>query len=141
MADRYEYAQFSQPYMESGLVMVVPVKPNSMKETFFFIYAFTTKMWIILLTMTLATVSVVWFNEHVDNNKDFQASSTFEYITKMLWFAVAVLSLAHSKYSQFDLVFLSLLRHNNTNSVQKLDYICTMHDSLKKFMGSFKREK
>nr|GEW23607.1 glutamate receptor 2.9-like [Tanacetum cinerariifolium] len=108
MADRYEYAQFSQPYMESGLVMVVPIKPNSMKETFFFIYAFTTKMWIMLLTMTLATVSVVWFNEHVDNNPDFQASSTFEYITQMLWFAVAVLSLAHRELIKSNLSRLVL---------------------------------
>ncbi|PWA45598.1 ionotropic glutamate receptor, metazoa, Periplasmic binding protein-like I [Artemisia annua] len=108
MADRYEYALFFHPYMESRLVMVVPVKPNSMKETFFFIYAFTTKMWIILLTMTLATVSVVWFNEHVDNNKDFQASSTFEYITKMLWFAVAVLSLANRELIKSNLSRLAL---------------------------------
>ncbi|KAI3821205.1 hypothetical protein L1987_08765 [Smallanthus sonchifolius] len=95
MADRYEYAEFSQPYLDSGLVIVVPVKPNIMKERFIFFYAFTTKLWIILLTMTIGTVSVVWLNEHVNGNDEFVATSIFEYISKMLWFAVSVLSLAH----------------------------------------------
>ncbi|XP_076949381.1 glutamate receptor 2.7-like [Bidens hawaiensis] len=95
MADRYEYVEFSQPYMDSGLVMVVPLKPNPMKERFIFFYAFTTKLWIILLAMTIGTVSVVWLNEHVHGNKEFVATSTFEYISKMLLFAVAVLSFSH----------------------------------------------
>nr|XP_043639502.1 glutamate receptor 2.9-like [Erigeron canadensis] len=95
MADRYEYAQFSQPYMESGLVMVVPLKQESMKEGFIFLYAFTTKMWIVLLAMTIGTVSVVWFNEHVHGSEDFKASSALDCFSKMLWFSVAVLSLAH----------------------------------------------
>lgn len=97
MADRYEYAEFTQPYLDSGLVIVVPVKPNIMKERFIFFYAFTTKLWILLLAMTIGTVSIVWLNEHVHGNDEFVATSTFEYISKMLWFAVAVLSLAHSK--------------------------------------------
>ncbi|KAK9080205.1 hypothetical protein SSX86_001880 [Deinandra increscens subsp. villosa] len=95
MADRYEYAEFSQPYLDSGLVIVVPMKPNIMKERFIFFYAFTTKLWIILFAMTIGTVSVVWLNEHVHGNNEFVATSTFEYVSKMLWFAVAVLSLAH----------------------------------------------
>lgn len=97
IADRYEYAEFSQPYMDSGLIKVVPIKSDAMKEGFIFLYAFTTKMWIILLAMTIGTVSIVWFNEHVHGNEDFEASSSLECISRMLWFAVAVLSLAHSK--------------------------------------------
>ncbi|KAI3504859.1 hypothetical protein L1887_26609 [Cichorium endivia] len=95
IADRYEYAEFSQPYMDSGLIRVVPIKSDAMKEGFIFLYAFTTKMWIILLAMTIGTVSIVWFNEHVHGNEDFEASSSLECISRMLWFAVAVLSLAH----------------------------------------------
>ncbi|KAI3688981.1 hypothetical protein L2E82_46927 [Cichorium intybus] len=95
IADRYEYAEFSQPYMDSGLIKVVPIKSDAMKEGFIFLYAFTTKMWIILLAMTIGTVSIVWFNEHVHGNEDFEASSSLECISRMLWFAVAVLSLAH----------------------------------------------
>ncbi|KAD4385228.1 hypothetical protein E3N88_25396 [Mikania micrantha] len=95
MADRYEYVEFSQPYLDSGLVIVVPVKPKIMKGRFIFFYAFTTKLWIILLAMTIGTVSVVWLNEHVHGNDEFVAASTFEYVSKMLWFAVSILSLAH----------------------------------------------
>ncbi|KAK0588367.1 hypothetical protein LWI29_000093 [Acer saccharum] len=32
MADRYQYAEFSQPYVESGLVMIVLVKPDKSKK-------------------------------------------------------------------------------------------------------------
>ncbi|MFS7938745.1 hypothetical protein Hanom_Chr05g00443401 [Helianthus anomalus] len=97
MADRYECVEFSQPYLDFGLVIVVPVKPNIMKERFIFFYAFTRKLWIILLAMTIGTVSVVWFNEHTHGNSEFVVTSIFEYASKMLWFAVAVLSFAHSK--------------------------------------------
>ncbi|XP_071694039.1 glutamate receptor 2.9-like [Rutidosis leptorrhynchoides] len=97
MADRYEYAEFSQPYMESGLVIIVPLKPDSTKEWFIFFYAFTTNMWIIILTMTIGTGSVVWFNEHLDGNEQFKAESTFEYISKMLWFSIAVITLSHKE--------------------------------------------
>ncbi|KAK4859601.1 hypothetical protein QYF36_008424 [Acer negundo] len=42
--DRYQYAEFSQPYVESGLVMIVLVKPDNSKETLLFMKTFTTKM-------------------------------------------------------------------------------------------------
>ncbi|PWA54331.1 ionotropic glutamate receptor, metazoa, Periplasmic binding protein-like I [Artemisia annua] len=96
-ADRYKCAEFSQPFMETRLEMVVLVKRDTMKDGFIYLYAFTTKMWIVYLLMTVGTVSVVWLNEHVHGNEDFEASSTFEYITKMLWFTIAILSLSHSK--------------------------------------------
>ncbi|KAK4846630.1 hypothetical protein QYF36_020078 [Acer negundo] len=49
MANRYQYAEFSQPYVESGLVMIVPVKPDKSKETWLFMKTFTTKMWLLMV--------------------------------------------------------------------------------------------
>ncbi|KAG8377606.1 hypothetical protein BUALT_Bualt08G0050500 [Buddleja alternifolia] len=50
-ADRYMYAEFSQPYIESGLAMVVTVKPGLKESKFIALNAFTKKMWIQLAVM------------------------------------------------------------------------------------------
>ncbi|KAI3686812.1 hypothetical protein L1987_80501 [Smallanthus sonchifolius] len=57
MADRYEYAEFSQPYLDSGLVVVVPVKPNIMKESLSFSLAHRELISNNLSRLVLAT----WF--------------------------------------------------------------------------------
>ncbi|CAH1454312.1 unnamed protein product [Lactuca virosa] len=126
MADRYEYAEFSQPYIDSGLVRVVPIKSNSMKEGFIFLYAFTAKMWIILLAMTIGTVSIVWFNEHVHGNEDFEASSSLECISRMLWFAVAVLSLAHREVIKNNLSRLVLSTWFFVNVIVAASFTATL---------------
>ncbi|WOH05988.1 hypothetical protein DCAR_0625411 [Daucus carota subsp. sativus] len=94
MADRYKIAGFSQPYMESGLVMVVTVKPDSTKESFMFLRAFTMKMWLLMAVMSLYTGFVVWLTENVESNPDFESSSVSHHVGKMLWFSVTVLSFA-----------------------------------------------
>ncbi|XP_071694527.1 glutamate receptor 2.9-like [Rutidosis leptorrhynchoides] len=107
-ADRYRYAEFSQPYMETEIVIVVPAKRDTNKEGFIFLYVFTKKLWIALLAMTIGTILIVWFNEHVHENQDFKASSTFEYVTKMIWFAIAILSLSQRELIKNNLSRLAL---------------------------------
>ncbi|XP_074354304.1 glutamate receptor 2.7-like [Apium graveolens] len=94
MADRYKIAEFSQPYMESGLVMVVTVRPDSTNESFMFLRAFTMKMWLLMAVMSLYTGFVVWLTENVESNPDFESSSVYHHVGKMLWFSVTVLSFA-----------------------------------------------
>nr|XP_043608442.1 glutamate receptor 2.5-like [Erigeron canadensis] len=125
-ADRYKHSQFSQPYMDTELVMVAPVKRDSLKEGYIFIYAFTTKMWLILLAMTVGTVSVVWFNEHIHGNGDFDASSTLEYITRMLWFAIAVLSLSHRELIKNNLSRLVLATWFCVNMIVAVCFTATL---------------
>lgn len=96
IADRYKIAEFSQPYMDSGLVMVVTVRPDSTKESFMFLRAFTTKMWLLMAVMSLYTGFVVWLTENVECNPDFESSSVSHHVGKMLWFSVTVLSFAQS---------------------------------------------
>ncbi|PHU20802.1 hypothetical protein BC332_11953 [Capsicum chinense] len=91
MPDRYEVAEFSQPYIDSGLVMVVTERPRLKKAHFIVIKAFKLKLWILLAVMSLSTGAVIWLNEYVNDNPDF--SGTFpQLIGSMLWFSVTVLS-------------------------------------------------
>ena len=92
MAYRFQYVDFSQPYVSSGLVMVVSLKSDGVKGTWMFTKAFTQKMWLIMMFMHLSICSVVWLieNEHGQNPefKDFGA---------MLWFSIKVLFFAQGK--------------------------------------------
>lgn len=83
MSDQYQYAEFMQPYVESGLEMAVPVKPDKTKETWLFMKTFTVKMWLLIAGMHLFIGSVTRLIEHEDNRdlKGFGA---------MLWFFVTV---------------------------------------------------
>ncbi|CAK9135314.1 unnamed protein product [Ilex paraguariensis] len=91
MAERYKYAEFSQPYIESGLVMVVTVKPDIQKERFLFMKAFKTKMWVLMAIISIATGCVIWLIEHVNNNPEYEGSFPHQ-IGEMLWFSMTVLS-------------------------------------------------
>ncbi|XP_060673010.1 glutamate receptor 2.7 [Ziziphus jujuba] len=80
MAYRSQYVDFSQPYVSSGLVMIVKVEPDRDKETWMFMRAYTQKMWLLIMVMHLSICSVVWLieNEHVQNPE-------FKGLGAMLW--------------------------------------------------------
>ncbi|XP_016568779.2 glutamate receptor 2.4 isoform X2 [Capsicum annuum] len=91
MPYRYELAEFSQPYIDSGLVMVVTERPRLKKAHFIVIKAFKLKLWILLAVMSMSTGAVIWLNEYVSDNPDFSGSFP-QLIGSMLWFSVTVLS-------------------------------------------------
>ena len=90
-ADRFQYVDFTQPYISSGLEMVVTVKPDKVKETWMFMKAFTKKMWLQFIFMHLSICFMVWLieNQHGQNPE-------FKDLGDMLWFSATVL--AQSKY-------------------------------------------
>ena len=90
MAYRYQYAEFSQPYIESGLSMVVTLKPDKSKERWMFVKAFTRRMWLITVAMHIFIGFVIWLIEHGENPdlKRFGA---------VLWFSITVIFFAQSK--------------------------------------------
>lgn len=91
MAYRYKYGDFTQPYIESGLVMVVTAK-----ERFEFSIAniFTKKMWIQLGLIGIATGAVVWISEHSSGNEQFTILPLFQLTGSILWLAVTIISLS-----------------------------------------------
>ncbi|KAJ7966618.1 Glutamate receptor [Quillaja saponaria] len=90
LAHRYQYVQFSVPYVESQLVMVVQLKPDKSKEKWMFVNTFTKEMWLLTAAMHLLIGFVIWMIEHQDN-------SEFEGFGAMLWFSVTVIFFTQSE--------------------------------------------
>ncbi|KAL2498262.1 Glutamate receptor 2.7 [Abeliophyllum distichum] len=108
MADRYVYAEFSQPYIESGLVMVVTVKPGAKDKGFVIVDAFKMEMWIQMAAMSMSSAVAIWLTEYANNNPEIRGSF-WQLISSMLWFCITVLSLAHRETIRSNLSRLVLV--------------------------------
>lgn len=103
-ADRFRYVEFTQPYISSGLEMVVTVKPDKVKEIWMFMKAFTKKMWLQLVFMHLSICSLVWLIEvHHGQNPEVKGLR----LGDLLWFSATVLFFAQSKnhFPEFSFLF------------------------------------
>ncbi|XP_028771771.1 glutamate receptor 2.5-like [Neltuma alba] len=88
MAYRYRYVIFSQPYVESGLDMVVTVKPNKSKQTWMFTSAFTKETWLVMTAMHIFIGFIIWLMER-------QVNEELRGLGAMLWFLVTIIFYAH----------------------------------------------
>ncbi|KAL8523250.1 hypothetical protein ACS0TY_013283 [Phlomoides rotata] len=98
IADRYEYAEFSQPFIESGLVMVVTVKPGRKESKFIALNPFTKMMWIQLAGLSMFTGLIIWFSEYSTGNEQFVKNSFLEAICSILWLSVTIISFAQREH-------------------------------------------
>ncbi|XP_072054531.1 glutamate receptor 2.9-like isoform X1 [Arachis hypogaea] len=85
---RYAYAEFSNPYIPSGIAMVSKVKPDRSKETWMFMEAFTKDMWLLMAAMHMFISFVIWLIER-EHNSELKGFGT------MLWFSVTTLFFVH----------------------------------------------
>ncbi|XP_027186149.2 glutamate receptor 2.9-like isoform X3 [Cicer arietinum] len=88
VAYRYHLVDFSQPYVESGLHMVVTEQPAKSKEAWMFLDAFTKEMWLTMAAMHIFVGVVIWLIER-EENADLRGFGS------ILWFLVTVLFYAH----------------------------------------------
>ena len=93
LASRSKKVEFTQPYAESGLSMVVPAK--SEESAWMFMRPFTWKMWVVTGVILIYTMLIVWLLEH-KQNPDFNGSWQNQ-ISTALWFTFSSLFFAHSK--------------------------------------------
>ncbi|KAL7599491.1 hypothetical protein Lser_V15G25076 [Lactuca serriola] len=59
---RYKYAEFTHPYTETGLVMIVPV--TSYHGQWLFVKPFTLSMWALTILINIYNAFVIWLIEH-----------------------------------------------------------------------------
>lgn len=97
VADRYEIADFSQPYLDTGIVMVVKVKPDVTNTRLMVFKAFELKMWMLMAALSVFTGVGIWLNEYANNNPEFRGPLP-QNIGSMLWFSVTILSFVQSKF-------------------------------------------
>ncbi|CAL5336526.1 unnamed protein product [Camellia sinensis] len=89
ITNKTRIVDFTQPYMESGLVMVVPVKEKKSSASAF-LRPFTVEMWCLTGTIFLFVGAVFWILEHRMNH-EFHGPPNQQLIT-IFWFRESIVS-------------------------------------------------
>ncbi|KAF5741440.1 Glutamate receptor 3.4 -like protein [Tripterygium wilfordii] len=108
ITNRTRIVDFTQPYMESGLVVVVPVKEEK-SSPWAFLQPFTWQMWGVTGAFFLFVGAVVWILEHRLNH-EFRGTPRQQLMT-ICWFSFSTMFFSHStSISQHHLFNFSTLR-------------------------------
>ncbi|KAL5573315.1 hypothetical protein UlMin_022912 [Ulmus minor] len=104
--NRTRIVDFTQPYMESGLVVVVPVKEEK-SSPWAFLKPFSLPMWLVTAAFFLFVGAVVWILEHRINH-EFRGSPRQQLIT-IFWFSFSTMFFSHRENTVSTLGRLVLL--------------------------------
>ncbi|XP_027338141.1 glutamate receptor 2.7-like [Abrus precatorius] len=94
LEERLQYVDFTVPYAESGLSMIVPAK--SEESAWMFTKPFTWELWVVTGAILIYTMLVVWYLER-ESNPEFHGNWKSQ-ISTALWFTFSSLFFAHSEY-------------------------------------------
>ncbi|GFY97488.1 glutamate receptor 3.4 [Actinidia rufa] len=92
ITNRTKIVDFTQPFMESGLVIVVPVKETK-TSPWAFLGPFTAEMWCVTGAFFLFVGAVVWILEHRQNH-EFRGPPSQQLMT-IFWFSFSTMFFAH----------------------------------------------
>ncbi|KAG8640631.1 glutamate receptor 3.4 isoform X3 [Manihot esculenta] len=92
ITNRTKIVDFTQPYMESGLVVVAPVKEVK-SSPWAFLKPFTVQMWCVTGAFFLFVGAVVWILEHRINH-EFRGTPRQQLIT-ICWFSFSTMFFSH----------------------------------------------
>ncbi|XP_006845539.2 glutamate receptor 2.7 [Amborella trichopoda] len=95
-ANRSNYVDFTIPYLNSGVAMVVPVKKDDKtKDAWVFLKPLTWRLWVMSGLSFVLTGFVVWALEH-RSNKDFRGTKTHQ-LGVVLSFSFSTMFFAHKE--------------------------------------------
>ena len=103
VGNRLQYAEFTHPYTESGLVMIVPLE-KSANKALLFMKPFTKAMWMLIGIVTIYNGFIVWLIER-NHWHELQGSPVHQ-TGAFLWFSFSSLFSLHGNMIFF--VLLSL---------------------------------
>ncbi|KAJ4703590.1 Glutamate receptor [Melia azedarach] len=92
LGSRTKHVEFTQPYMESGLSLIVAAKQE--ESTWMFLKPFTREMWAVTGATFIYTMFIVWLLEHQSNNPEFQGTLKNQ-IGTTIWFTFSTVFFAH----------------------------------------------
>eukprot|EP00253_Pinus_taeda_P011673 PITA_11673 len=92
-ASRSKHFDFTQPFTESGVVMVVPIKADEANNAWAFMLPFTPGMWCTTAAFFIFTGFVIWLFEH-RVNPEFRGRPRQQVVT-LLWFSFSTLVFSH----------------------------------------------
>ncbi|XP_071715075.1 glutamate receptor 2.1-like [Rutidosis leptorrhynchoides] len=73
ISKRHDLADFTQPYTESGLEMIVPVRSRLSNEAWLFMKPFNATMWWLIGAITVYNGFIIWLIER-NHNEDLRGS-------------------------------------------------------------------
>ncbi|KAL3745661.1 hypothetical protein ACJRO7_014734 [Eucalyptus globulus] len=92
LANRSLYVEFTLPYTESGVAMLVPYRDNKSKNAWVFLKPLTGDLWLATGCFFVFIALVVWILEHWIN-EDFRGPATHQVGTS-LWFSFSTMVFA-----------------------------------------------
>ncbi|GMN54436.1 hypothetical protein TIFTF001_023565 [Ficus carica] len=93
VANRYQHAEFTYPYTQAGLVMIVPVQSNTANKAWLFLKPFTKTMWILIVVVNIYNGFVVWL---IERNHCLELNgSRLDQIGALIWLAFSTLFTLH----------------------------------------------
>ncbi|GLJ24215.1 hypothetical protein SUGI_0461720 [Cryptomeria japonica] len=93
LANRSNFVDFTHPYTETGMAMVVPITTEGGNNPWAFLLPFTLDLWCTAGALFIFTGVVVWILEH-KKNKDFQGDAPTQVIAT-LWFTFSTVFFTH----------------------------------------------
>ncbi|XP_019193278.1 PREDICTED: glutamate receptor 2.1-like isoform X4 [Ipomoea nil] len=93
LSSRSEHVDFTFPFTESGVSVVVPVKQNDKKNAWIFLKPLRRELWVMTGVFFVFIGTVIWVLEHREN-KEFQGPC-HKQIGMILWFSFSTLVFAH----------------------------------------------
>ncbi|KAJ4891241.1 Glutamate receptor 2.8 [Raphanus sativus] len=97
-AHRSQYVDFTLPYTESGVSMLVPLRDNENKNTWVFLKPWSLDLWITTGCFFVLIGFIVWLFEHRVNS-DFRGPPHHQ-IGTSFWFSFSTMVFAHRKFLQ-----------------------------------------
>ncbi|CAL5439823.1 unnamed protein product [Camellia sinensis] len=88
-ADRSKYVDFSLPYTESGVTMIVPFKHKNYKNAWVFLKPLTWDLWVTSTCFFVFVGFVIWILEHQIND-DFNGPRLHQ-VTTSVWFSFSTM--------------------------------------------------
>ncbi|KAM6550383.1 hypothetical protein CsatB_000191 [Cannabis sativa] len=108
VANRYEYAEFTLPYTQSGLVMIVPVRSKTSNRAWLFLKPFTMSMWLLIVLVNIYNGFVVWLIER-NHCPQIKNSSIPDQIGTLFWLAFSTLFSLHGDRLHSNLSRMTML--------------------------------
>ncbi|KAJ0030053.1 hypothetical protein Pint_12579 [Pistacia integerrima] len=93
VANRSQFVDFTLPYTESGVSMIVPIKDNNKKNAWVFLKPLTWDLWITSACFFLFIGLVIWVLEH-RINEDFCGPPEHQVGTSF-WFSFSTMVFSH----------------------------------------------
>ncbi|CAA2954770.1 glutamate receptor -like [Olea europaea subsp. europaea] len=95
IANRSQYVDFTLPYTESGVSMIVPIKDNKGKNAWAFLKPLSWELWLTTFCSFVFIGFLIWLLEH-RINEDFRGPPSHQ-VGMIFWFAFSTMVFAHKE--------------------------------------------